>query len=65
MRINCVNIALNGQLITFGLQEVPDVVVLKLTSKNTLTMLEQGGEDMFGEAPDESSEEEEEEEDYD
>ncbi|XP_076114826.1 uncharacterized protein LOC143082831 isoform X2 [Mytilus galloprovincialis] len=65
MRINCVNIALNGQLITFGLQEVSDVVTLKLTSKNTLTMLEQGGEDMFGEAPDESSEEEEDEEDYD
>lgn len=64
MRINCVNIALNGQLITFGLQEVTDVVVLKLTSKDTLQLLDQGGQDMFGEAPDESSDEEEEEDDY-
>lgn len=62
MRINCVNIAMNGQLITFGLQEVPDVVVLKLTSKDTFMLLDQG-EDMFGEAPDESSDEEEEEDD--
>lgn len=64
MRINCVNIALNGQLITFGLQEVTDVVVLKLTSRDTLQLFDQGGQDMFGEAPDESSEEEDEEDDY-
>jgi WD40 repeat protein len=64
MRINCVNIAMNGHLITFGLQEVSDVVVLKLTSKDSLMLLDQGGEDIFGEAPDESSEEEEDEDDY-
>lgn len=64
MSINCVNIAMNGHLITFGLQEVSDVVVLKLTSKDSLMLLDQGGEDIFGEAPDESSEEEEDEDDY-
>ncbi|KAK3103400.1 hypothetical protein FSP39_018953 [Pinctada imbricata] len=58
-RITCCNIAMNGKLITFGMHEISDIVIMKLISKNTPSLLETEGEDMFGEKPEESSDEEE------
>ncbi|XP_033751620.1 uncharacterized protein LOC117335608 isoform X2 [Pecten maximus] len=59
MRINCCKVAMDGQLITFGLHDIPDVVILRLANKDTPS-LEILGEDIMGEKVEETDDEEEE-----
>ncbi|XP_021368055.1 uncharacterized protein LOC110459901 isoform X1 [Mizuhopecten yessoensis] len=58
MKINCCKVAMDGQLITFGLHDIPDVVVLRLANKDTPS-LEILGEDIMGEKVEETDDEEE------
>ncbi|XP_060086455.1 NACHT and WD repeat domain-containing protein 2-like [Ylistrum balloti] len=62
MKINCCKVAMDGQLVTFGLHDIPDVVILRLANKDTPS-LEILGEDIMGEKVEETDDEEEE-EDY-
>ncbi|XP_069132997.1 NACHT and WD repeat domain-containing protein 2-like isoform X2 [Argopecten irradians] len=59
MKINCCKVAMDGQLITFGLHDIPDVVILRLANKDTPS-LEILGEDIMGEKVEETDDEEEE-----
>lgn len=59
MKINCCKVAMNGQLITFGLHDISDVVVLRLANKDT-SPLEILGEDIMGEKVEETDSEDEE-----
>ena len=60
-KITCCHVASSGRVITFGLHDIPEIVILKLMSSN-MPSVEDEGEDMFGEKPAESSDEDEEEE---
>ena len=50
-----VHLSLGGQLVVFGLRDTPDVVTLRLCSRDTSAM-DRIGKDMFGEAPSSSEE---------
>ncbi|XP_061189276.1 uncharacterized protein LOC133197318 [Saccostrea echinata] len=60
-KITCCHVSMGGRVITFGLHDIPEIVILKLMSSG-LPSIEDEGQDMFGEKPVESSEDEEEEE---
>ncbi|XP_052705223.1 uncharacterized protein LOC128180999 isoform X4 [Crassostrea angulata] len=61
-KITCCHVVNSGHVITFGLHDIPEIVILKLMSSD-MPSIEDEGEDMFGEKPAESSDEDEEEED--
>ncbi|XP_048730738.1 uncharacterized protein LOC125647914 isoform X3 [Ostrea edulis] len=60
-KITCCHVANSGRVITFGLHDIPEIVILKLMSSD-LPSIEDEGQDMFGEKPAESSDEDDEEE---
>ncbi|KAK3608472.1 hypothetical protein CHS0354_010319 [Potamilus streckersoni] len=60
-KIECCAIALNGQLVTFGVHDFSDLVILKLYGKGIKQIEDTEGEDIFGETTGDTSEEEDEE----
>ena len=62
-RITCCNVAMNGKLITFGMHDISEIVIMKLASKDTPMLQEAEGQDMFGEKPEESYDEDDDDDD--
>lgn len=62
-RIECVNVVMNGQLITLGVHEFPELIVLKIMGKDIKAIEDKEHEDLFGESTGDTSDEEEDEED--
>ena len=60
-RIECLNVVMNGQLITFGVHDFPDLVVLKIAGKGVKAIVDTEHEDLFGETTGDTSDEDEEE----
>lgn len=63
MRITCCSVMLDGKVIAFGLQEIPELVMLKFKGKD-VPAIEVASEEMYKERPEESSDEEDSDEDY-
>ena len=62
-KIECLNVVMNGQLITFGVHDFPDLVILKMTGKGVKALVDTEHEDLFGETTGDTSDEEEDNED--
>ncbi|XP_052801292.1 uncharacterized protein LOC128232006 isoform X2 [Mya arenaria] len=62
-RIEVVTTVMSGQLITIGVHEYPELVVLKMTGKDVKSIVDITHEDLFGESTGDTSDEEEDEED--
>ncbi|KAL5007519.1 hypothetical protein ScPMuIL_016325 [Solemya velum] len=59
--INCCNVAMGGQLITFGMHDAQDIVILKLSSRYIPALEYSSGNNLFGEvdsSDDDAAEEE-------
>ena len=57
-KIECLNVVMRGQLITFGVHDFPDLVILKMAGKNVKALLDTEHEDLFGETTGDTSDEE-------
>lgn len=64
-RIQCVNVVMNGQLITMGVHEFPELIVMKMTGKDVKPIVDTEHEDLFGETTGDTSDEDEEEDEAD
>ena len=64
-RIECLNVVMNGKLITFGVHDFPDLVILKMSGKGVKPLLDTEHEDLFGETTGDTSDEEDEDDDID
>ncbi|CAH1785829.1 unnamed protein product [Owenia fusiformis] len=60
-RIQCFNIAMEGNLLVFGMRDSNSVIILKLMSKDMAAESKAAGSDIFGEIESSSSEEQEDE----
>jgi len=61
-RIEVVTTVMSGQLITFGVHEYPELVVLKMTGKDVRQIVDAAHEELFGETTGDTSDEEEDDE---
>ena len=61
-RIECINVVMNGQLITMGVHEFPELVVLKMMGKGIQQFIDTEHEDLFGESTGDTSDEDEDDE---
>ncbi|XP_053385274.1 uncharacterized protein LOC123535609 isoform X2 [Mercenaria mercenaria] len=64
-RIEVVNVVMSGQLITIGVHEFSELVVLKISGKDVKAIFDVEHEDLFGETTGDTSDEEEDDEDDD
>ncbi|XP_060605739.1 uncharacterized protein LOC132758201 isoform X2 [Ruditapes philippinarum] len=64
-RIEVVNVVMSGQLITIGVHEFPELVVLKISGRDVKSIVDSEYEDLFGETTGDTSDEEEDEDDED
>lgn len=62
-RIEVVNVVMSGQLITMGVHEFPELVILKITGKDVKPIVDTQHEDLFGETTGDTSDEEEDDDD--
>ncbi|KAH3727693.1 hypothetical protein DPMN_053636 [Dreissena polymorpha] len=61
-RIEVVSVAMSGQLITMGVHEFPELIVLKMSGRDVKPIADTEHEDLFGETTGDTSDEEEEDE---
>lgn len=64
-RIEVVNVVMNGQLITMGVHEFPELIVMKMSGRDVKPIVDTEHEDLFGETTGDTSDEDEDEDDID
>ena len=61
-RIEVVNVVMNGQLITMGVHEFPELIVMKMSGRDVKSLVDTEHEDLFGETTGDTSDEDEDDE---
>lgn len=64
-RIEVVNVVMSGQLITMGVHEFPELVVMKMCGRDVKAIVDTEYEDLFGETTGDTSDEEEDDDEED
>lgn len=64
-RIECLTVAMNGQLVTMGVHDYPELVVLKMMGRGTKELIDSEYEEYFGETTGDTSDEDEDEDEED